>query len=137
MLFFLTIVILTFIVWRHYFRDADGINISTGSLSQSKAQKSGYRAVRIVASNQACRASRRNGRRKYLLMTAPRLPLEQCDRIAHCQCGYKHYTDRRSGDDRRQIFGSISQDALLGPVNRRAGSDRRRLATAEYEYFDC
>jgi hypothetical protein len=136
MLLFLTIVILTVFVWWHFFREADGSNISTGSLSQSKAQKSGYRAVRIVASNQACRASRRNSRQRYLLMTAPRLPLEQCDRIADCRCGYKYFSDRRSGDDRRQIFGSSAQDTLRGPVNRRAGRDRRRLATAEDEYFD-
>jgi hypothetical protein len=69
------------------------------------------------------------------LTAAPRLPLEHCDRISRCRCSFKHYADRRSGDDRRQIFGSLVADALHGPANKRSGRDRRRGRLAERDYL--
>jgi len=97
--------------------------------------KSRYRAVRIVQSGRGCPAVNAKGRQRFLLSDAPRLPLERCNQIFRCRCSYKHFADRRSGDDRRQIFGSLSQDALVGPGNKRSGRDRRRGKPAEYDYM--
>lgn len=96
--------------------------------------KSRYRAVRIVPANRGCPAVSAQAGRRFLLSEAPRLPLERCNQIFRCRCGYKHYADRRSGDDRRQIFGSLSKDAM-GPANKRSGRDRRRGVPAEYDYL--
>jgi hypothetical protein len=89
-------------------------------------RKSRYRAVRIVPTRSYCSAARAATQQRFLLSAAPRLPLEYCDRIVRCRCRFKHYVDRRSGDDRRQMFGSLTEDTLRGPMNRRGSSDRRK-----------
>jgi hypothetical protein len=88
--------------------------------------KSRFRAVRIVPAANACAAARRSAQQRVLLTAAPRLPLEDCDRIMGCRCRFKHYSDRRSGDDRRTMFAPLGGDAVNGPLNRRSGVERRR-----------
>ena len=108
----------------------------TPLLAPNRPLKSRYRAVRLAAAAACCPAAERLGRRRFLLTEAPRLPLEHCNRIIRCRCRYKHYADRRSGDDRRQIFGSLAYDAPGGTADRRSGQDRRRGKPAEYDYLN-
>jgi hypothetical protein len=89
-------------------------------------RKSRYRAVRIIPAGESCPAARAASQHRLLLTAAPRLPLEHCDRILRCRCRFRHFADRRSGDERRQMFGALTVDTLKGPVNRRSGIDRRR-----------
>jgi len=97
--------------------------------------KSRYRAVRIVPATRGCPAVYAAGKQRFLLGEAPRLPLERCNQIFRCRCDYKHYADRRSGNERRQIFGSLSEAAPVGSANKRSGRDRRRGMPAEYDYI--
>ena len=128
-IFFVIVVV----AWWFLLRDAEPATdiIPTQHQEQSKSR---YRAVRIVAANRGCPAAQALVGRRFLLSEAPRLPLERCNQIFRCRCSYKHYPDRRSGDDRRQIFGSLSKDAM-GPANKRSGRDRRRGVQAEYDYL--
>lgn len=62
-------------------------------------------------------------RKRFLPSEAPMLPLNDCDR-AVCECTYNHFTDRRSGEDRR--FPSIEMDSEFLQKNQRVTPDRRR-----------
>ncbi len=56
---------------------------------------------------------------------APILPLEGCDRPAHCGCHYQHFDDRR-GQPRRQADGAPpSAMPAANDVERRASVGRR------------
>ena len=44
--------------------------------------------------------------------------------VAVCSCRYVHYSDRRSGQDRRRTY-DWSRERDLGVVNRRSGGGRR------------
>jgi hypothetical protein len=128
---FLTIVLIAFAAFGwHFLREPEAEPVA----EPAARRKSRYRAVRIVPNADACPVARAVAQRRYLFSAAPRLPLEHCDRILHCRCRFKHYADRRSGDDRRQIFGSQTEDSLRGPMNRRVRSDRRKQAPARYSY---
>jgi hypothetical protein len=93
---------------------------------RTRKGKSRFRAVRVVPAANACAAARRASQQRVLLTAAPRLPLEACDRIMRCRCRFKHYGDRRCGDDRRAMFAALGGDTAQGPVNRRSGVERRR-----------
>ena len=60
---------------------------------------------------------------RWLPYLAPRLPLPECDAAA-CNCRYVHYSDRRSGLDRRATY-DWTRERELGVVNRRSGRGRR------------
>jgi hypothetical protein len=90
-------------------------------LQLGKREESPYRAISVWPGEPSCQGARQIAPLRFLYRSVPRLPLPECD-LAACNCTYAHYSDRRSGADRR------SASAVLGPgrVERRSGQDRRR-----------
>lgn len=82
-----------------------------------------FKAVSIHPGNPCCGAALQMSSIRYLCDSAPRLPLPECD-VANCTCRYKHYSDRRSGRDRRAIY-DWSRQKELDLVDRRSGRGRR------------
>lgn len=84
-----------------------------------------YHAVSIRPSLYACPAAWKMQEQSFLSEEAPTLPLADCDQET-CSCRYRHYSDRRDGQDRRNILGRTG--GLLphaGQNNCRTGRDRR------------
>lgn len=86
-----------------------------------------FRAASVQPCANACEAAQRVACKRVLLEEVPRLPLDSCDRIQDCTCRYEQHTDRRSGEDRREQFGSLSTSGKIGQdiINMRSGLDRR------------
>lgn len=82
-----------------------------------------YHAVSIKPGEECCEAARQFGQKRFLAARAPRLPLPECA-VAACECRYSHYSDRRSGNDRRAVY-SWEQERDLGVINRRLNHGRR------------
>ena len=82
-----------------------------------------FRAVSVRPGDDSCEAARQLGQLRFLCAKAPRLPLPECDAAA-CNCRYVHYSDRRSGLDRRATY-DWTRERELGVVNRRSGRGRR------------
>lgn len=85
-----------------------------------------YHAVSIRTGRRKCDAVKAFDGQRFLASEAPRLPLQGCD-IAHCECSYVHYKDRRTGRDRRSPFGSGGISPITGKYEqeRRSGNERR------------
>lgn len=62
-----------------------------------------YPAVNIQPCNNACQAAVQTSQMIFLSMQAPKLPLNACDRIADCECTFRHFADRRQHGDRREV----------------------------------
>jgi hypothetical protein len=78
-----------------------------------------YRGVEVVATGDACEASRALQGMRLLTAEAPRqLPLPDCDRPDACRCIYRHFDDRRQGPRREDEVADIPL-AHLGPERRR------------------
>jgi hypothetical protein len=90
-------------------------------LDQGKPAESPYRAISVWPGEPSCRGAREIASLRFLYRSAPRLPLPECDQ-AECHCTYSHYSDRRSGADRRTKTVALPP----GMVERRSGHDRRR-----------
>ena len=90
-------------------------------LDLGKREESPYRAIGIWPGEPSCVGARQLGPMRFLYRSAPRLPLPECDQ-AECNCTYAHYSDRRSGAERRSHSGVLP----TGMVERRSGQDRRR-----------
>jgi hypothetical protein len=106
-------------------------NVEVQQASQPKTLKStsAFHAVSVKYSSDACNAAKAMTGNRILATAAPRLPLPECD-AAECRCGFAHHDDRRSGEDRRNPFGSRSYGALAGNIKteRRDRKERRRHA---------
>jgi hypothetical protein len=90
-------------------------------LELGKRPDSPYRAIGIWPGEPCCLGARQFAHMRFLYRSAPRLPLPECDQ-AECHCTYTHYSDRRSGAERRSLSGVLPP----GMVERRSGQDRRR-----------
>lgn len=90
-------------------------------LELGKREESPYRAIGIWPGEPSCLGARQLAPLRFLYRSAPRLPLPECDQ-AECNCTYTHYSDRRSGAERRSPSGVLPP----GAVERRSGQDRRR-----------
>jgi hypothetical protein len=90
-------------------------------LDLGKREESPYRAIGIWPGEPSCLGARQFAQLRFLYRSAPRLPLPECDQ-AECHCTYTHYSDRRSGAERRSPSGVLPP----GMVDRRSGQDRRR-----------
>jgi hypothetical protein len=90
-------------------------------LELGKREESPYRAIGIFPGEPSCLGARQLAPLRFLYRSAPRLPLPECDQ-AVCHCTYAHYSDRRSGADRRSPSGVLPP----GMVERRSGQERRR-----------
>lgn len=105
------------------------------AIAPPPAKRTDYRAASVQPCEHACAAAQAACRQRVLLEDAPSLPLETCDRIQECSCTYEQHTDRRSGEDRRSTFGSLSKVGQLGydGANVRSGLDRRADADSEFD----
>ncbi len=101
---------------------------STSGKSARHLGKTGsqYHAVSIRTGRRTCKAVRKYSGLRILASEAPQLPLPDCD-VAQCECSFVHYTDRRSGKDRRSPFGAGGMSVITGKYEqeRRSGKDRR------------
>lgn len=93
------------------------------STSSARPALGAYHAVSIKPGQQSCEAARQMGKLRFLSAKAPRLPLPDC-RMTTCTCRYNHYSDRRSGRDRRSGYDFARQQGL-NFVNRRESHGRR------------
>jgi hypothetical protein len=86
-----------------------------------------FHAVSIRYGSGACDAAREMEGRRFLSSAAPKLPLPGCN-AAECRCRFKHHEDRRSGQDRRNVWGQGFGSGTTGqyPKEQRKGRDRRR-----------
>ena len=97
-----------------------------------------YLAVEIAPGPNCCKAAKEAASQRLLLEHAPRLPLDDCDRLAECKCTYVNFPDRRCGEDRRNPYGSLSKAGVIGmaEANQRAGLDRRKSVNSDYDKLD-
>jgi hypothetical protein len=102
--------------------------------SEQKQVRSNYKGASIQPGEQCCQAVRELSETRFLVEAAPRLPLERCDRITECLCKYHNHPDRRSGEDRRNVCGSMSTAGKIGmrESNHRSGMDRRASTEDEF-----
>ena len=87
------------------------------------ASNNQYHAVSIEPHSHACPAAMTLRGKRFLAAEAMSLPIADCDATI-CQCTYKHYPDRRDGEDRRHA--SIAMKHLYSRHEHRRGNDRRR-----------
>jgi hypothetical protein len=100
---------------------------STGSKISANAQAirerssdTRWRAVEIQPGLFCCKNVEKITNQIYLASEAPALPLDNCSKKL-CSCKYKFHQDRRSGEDRRDEFITLSS------VTQSYGEDRRHL----------
>ena len=106
-----------------FFRVASDARPGTRREVTRPAEDTRFRAVSIRPGQDCCEAARQFGNMRFLCAKAPRLPLPECT-AAVCNCRYVHYSDRRSGQDRRRIY-DWNRERDLDVVNRRSGRGRR------------
>lgn len=87
------------------------------------AEDTRFRAVSIRPGEDSCEAARQFGNMRFLCAKAPRLPVPECTAPV-CNCRYVHFSDRRSGQDRRRTY-DWTRERNLGVVNRRSRGGRR------------
>jgi hypothetical protein len=90
--------------------------------TRKAVKKEAWHSVSIIRGRQACAAVGELNGRKWLSAEAPQLPVKGCD-AKQCDCRYRHYADRRSGD-RRETDGLASAPPKNG--ERRTGHVDRR-----------
>jgi len=81
-----------------------------------------FHSVTIRVGQDACPAVQALANTRFLAKEAPRLPLDQCT-VPNCRCQYKHYDDRRDGEDRREERTSARHE---GETRRHAREDQRK-----------
>jgi hypothetical protein len=81
-----------------------------------------FHAVTIEPCSHACSAVKVFEGERFLAYEVSRLPVAGCD-ASRCQCTYKHYADRRSGEERRHA--STAMNAQFNRQEHREGGDRR------------
>ena len=101
-------------------------------VTKSSSSSSRFHAVSIRYGNNACAAARAMDGRRFLSGAAPKLPLPECD-VAVCNCRFKHHADRRTGKDRRNIWGQGFGGTATGsfPEEKRGGNDRRKSDSSD------
>lgn len=82
-----------------------------------------FHAVSIEPSSHACAAARALRGKRFLAHEAVGLPVEGCD-ASRCHCTYKHYADRRRGEERRRA--SVAMRKHFSQYEQRHGNDRRK-----------
>ena len=94
-----------------------------------------FKATSIHKGDDCCHSAEKLHGKRFLLEDVPMLPLESCDRIGDCKCVYRNHADRRAGDDRRHLYGSLSKAGEIGMqgANKRSGMDRRAGSDDEYD----
>jgi hypothetical protein len=97
------------------------------SVDQSRRPRSTsetkFNAVSIRPGEVSCEAARQMVDIRFLCAKAPRLPLPGCS-SPNCECRYMHYSDRRSGLDRRNP-DHYTRANEIGMDDRRSNRGRR------------
>ena len=88
---------------------------------QGRAPDSPYHAVSVTAGHPSCEAAKQLATLRFLTGQAPSLPLPECN-VRPCECRYSHYTDRRTGLDRRVKIGGSPPEGI---GDRRCNHGRR------------
>jgi len=81
-----------------------------------------FHAVAIRFHQDACPAVKALANIRFLAKEAPHLPLDGCT-ASNCKCQYRHYDDRRDGEDRRAKLAGARHE---GEQRRYAREDRRK-----------
>jgi hypothetical protein len=81
-----------------------------------------WHAVTIAAPAGACAAAQACKGKRYLSCDAPRLPLAKCE-SPHCECKYRHFSDRRGPPRRHDEMGGVLQ--VRKKSSRRTSRGRR------------
>lgn len=89
-----------------------------------------YRAVKVKPCKNACQAASQTTQIIFLASQAPKLPLNACDRIAECDCQFRHFADRRHQEDRRN-YSYVMRD-MSQHKERRATKRVGRRASDQY-----
>lgn len=129
----LVLVFLAAVAWL-VARVRSGKTEARASGTKSLGSTSRYHAVSVKYSSTACDAAKAMTGLRVLSVDAPRLPLPGC-KADECRCGFAHHDDRRSGEDRRNPYGSRSAyGAMAGSIRteRRDRKDRRQRVAANY-----
>src|SRR5690606_41243020 len=92
------------------------------SSSLPKREGNLYLAVAILPGTGACPAAFHLSGIRFLSAGAPRLPLPSCD-AEHCDCRFKHHSDRRAGP-RRLIERGLLPPTWSAPERRRSPGRR-------------
>jgi hypothetical protein len=90
------------------------------------ATTSKFHAVSIRPGPSACRAALGLDGQRFLSDAAPSIPLPGCD-SRHCRCRFVHFSDRRTGDERRSPFpATIGMETGIYRQEQRQSTDRRK-----------
>jgi len=81
-----------------------------------------FHGVEVIPGEGCCAAAREISGKRLLSTDAPRLPLDDCDRLNVCQCRYRHFSDRRT-EIRRDADAGMHKH--LHQDDRRDGAGRR------------
>lgn len=119
-LYLLLIPALLVLVW--FWPEPKTSRSSHRKSSDSEPKKS-FHAVSIEPCSHACKAARALRGQRFLTHEVMTLPVPGCDE-SRCQCTYKHYADRRVGEERRRA--SIAMRERFSNYEQRHGGDRRR-----------
>jgi len=99
-----------------------------------KTNSAQFHAVSLKFTNNACDAARSMEGKRFISGAAPHIPLPDCDALK-CHCRFVHHKDRRSGNERRNTWGTnISGDTGRHPGEKRHRPDRR-LDDSPDDYF--
>jgi len=90
------------------------INASSGARTPAARD---FRAVSIFAGPSACQAAKAVADKRFLMRTAPCLPLADCTRAHECKCRFRRTADRREGD--RRLEGSALARSFGGTDGRK------------------
>jgi hypothetical protein len=82
-----------------------------------------YRAVSLVPTIECYVAAKDSGAKRYLLRSAPRLPLAGCTMPTNCSCRFRKHADRRDGD--RRLLGEAESSRWFASAERRQRRIRR------------
>ena len=74
--------------------------VLTGDAAPQNRKTNPYHAIAIQPGPHCCRGAQAIAGTRFLSSKAPPLPLPGCDAVT-CRCVYTHFSDRRSGVDRR------------------------------------
>lgn len=86
-----------------------------------------FHAVGIRPGPNSCAAAKSLQGQRFLSDAAPHIPLAGCN-ASSCRCRFVHFTDRRSGEDRRSPFPATIgiETGIHRKEQRQADGDRRR-----------
>ena len=136
MTFFYVAALAALLIYWLFLRKRNGESTKSGNRPEAgpasradrrpRQESSEFHAVSIRTGKRSCDAVKKFDGQRILASDAPRLPLPGCD-IAHCECKYVHFKDRRTGKDRRSPFGSGGISPITGTheQERRSGAERR------------